>query len=337
MSAATIAILLAIWTAPTAGRLGPIRDLPDIGLRIAMPDQMTDLPLDRLTDWVRVGVAGKDAEEGYEQILVLSALPPGARHDAKTAAAQWVREAERQRTEYKVLSQRSVKWQADGWEVLATYKADERTVTSLQWFGWREGPPGVIYVLTYDVVEGRGAAMRTVLGAVAGSCETTPIRPACTQPVRLGRRQFLPKRGVSLQVPTSLRVMVPNREGMLVRAGTVDYLRDRLLPMLSLTANEVKADETPQARLKRTLDLLMPSLKPSDGEIALQGPAKVGDRQAHQVCLALTKHRERLMTAIRLTIWRDKALVLSLTYPAANAKELGEAMDQVAGSFQFEP
>ena len=62
----------------------------------------------------------------------------------------------------------------------------------------------------------------------------------------------------------------------------------------------------------------------------------MGDRQAYQVLMSLTKRRERLMTAVRLVIWRDRALVLSLTYPAANAKELSEMMAQVAGSVRFE-
>jgi len=316
-------------------RLGEAHHLPAIGLQIALPANMTALPLDSLTDWVRVGVKGD--QDRYAQILVLSALPEGTRRDAKTAASMWIRQAERQRTDYRVKAQRPVKWQDDGWEVLAGYRADDRDVTSLQWFGWRTGRPGLVYVLTYDVLEGRGDAMRLVLRAVAGSCKTTPIRPACTQPVRMGNRQFLPKHGLSLQVPESLRMLVPNRKNMLLRAGAVDYQRDRLLPVLALTTNETRSGETPQVRLERSVETLLPSLKPAGGKIQSRAPATVGDRQAHEVLLSLTQRRERLLTAIRLTLWRERALVLSLTYPAANARQLAEAMDKVAGSVQFQP
>jgi hypothetical protein len=123
---------------------------------------------------------------------------------------------------------------------------------------------------------------------------------------------------------------------MVLRAGAVDYVRDRLLPVLTLTTNDVKPDETPKTRLMRTVDTMLPSLKPSDGKIESQGTAKLGDQPAYQIVLGLTQRRERFLMAIRLAIRRGRALVLSLTYPAANAKQLTEAMDQVAGSFQFE-
>jgi len=337
MSVPLSIVLLAVSVIVAGGGTRPAepRDLATIGLQIAMPSNMTDLPLDRLTDWVRVGVKGEP--DSYSQILVLSALPEGTRRDAKTAAEMWVRQAERQRTTYRALSQRPVKWQDSGWEVLATYRADDKPVTSLQWFGWRAGKPAIVYVLTYDVVEGRAEAMRGVVQVVARSCKPTPIRPASTQPARLGNRQILPTQGLSLQVPDSMRVMVPDRENMLLRAGAVDYVRDRLLPVLTLTRNEVKSGDTPQQRLKRTMDRLLPSLRPADGKIESEGPAAFGDRQAYQVLLSLTQRRERLLTAIRLTIWRDHALVLSLTYPAVNAKQLAEAIEHVAGSFTFEP
>lgn len=316
-------------------RLGEVRDLPTIGLKIAMPADMTGLPLDRLTDWVRLGVKGTG--DAYDQILVLSALSEGANRDVTSLAATWVRQAERQRTEYKPIAQRAAKWMDHGWEVLATYRADDRLVTSLQWFGWRSGKPAIIYVLTYDVVDGRGDGMRLAIQAVADSCTTTPIRVASTQPVRLGNRQFLPKEALSFQVPDTLRMIVPNRKNMLVRAGAIDYLRDRLLPVLTLTTNEVKPGETPEARLGRSLDAMLPSLRPADGKVESQSACKIGDRPARQAVLSLTQRRERLLTAVRLTTWRDRAIVLSLTYPAANAKELTEAIEKVAASFRFEP
>ncbi len=330
-------ISIAVLLVGTGGQApkGGVRDLPTIGLKITPPPRMTDLPLDTMTDWVRVGV--KDEGDTYRQILVLSALPEGARRDARTAAGAWVRQSERQRDAYRVLAQRAVEWMSEGWEVLATYRVDDKVVTSLQWFGWRAGRPAMVYVLTYDVVDGRGDAMRLLVEQVARSCRTTPIRPASTQPVRLGKRQYLPEQGVSVQIPETLRMMVPNRKDMLLRAGAVDYLRDRLLPVLTLTSNEAKAGESPQVRLERTVDGLLPSLRPAGGEAEIRGPARLGDREAYQVVLGLTQRRERLVTAIRLTLWRGRALVLSLTYPAGNAEALKEAMNQIAGSFQFQP
>jgi hypothetical protein len=316
-------------------RMGQPLDAPSIGLQIVLPAAMTPLPLDNLTDWARVGIRGEG--ESYNQILVLSALPEGSFRDARTAAEVWTRQAERQRTAYAVSAQRKVEWQSNGWEVLAGYRLDGKSVTSLQWYGWREGRPAIVYVLTYDAVGGEPEVMRKIVRVVAGSCRNTPIRPASTQPVRLGNRQILPNDGVSLQVPDSLRVMEPNRKGMLLRAGAVDYLRDRLLPVLTLTANAAQPGESPKARLDRSINALMPSLRPADGKIASSQPAKLGDRPAQEVTFSVIQRRERLMTALRLTLWRDRALVLSLTYPAANAKELAEAMEKVAESFKFQP
>jgi hypothetical protein len=334
MCVQTTLLIALVAGALGQGKLGGVRDLSTIGLKIALPAGMTELSLDALTDWARVGVKGEG--NAYDQILVLSALPQGTNRDAKSAAAAWVRQAGRERAEYKAITQRLAKWLDDGWEVLATYRVDKKLVTSMQWFGWRSTKPAIVYVLTYDVVDGRGDAMRTVLQAVARSCKTTPIRPASTQPVRPGKRRFLPKRGLSLRVPDSLRLIVPNRENMLLRAGAVDYVRDRLLPVLTLTTNPVKPGETPQARLQRSIETLLPSLKPADGKVESQSSAKIGNRQAHQVLFSLTRRRQSLTTAVRLTIWRDQALVLSLTYPSSNVKELADAIEKVAATFQFE-
>ncbi|MBN1347485.1 MAG: hypothetical protein JXQ73_32645 [Phycisphaerae bacterium] len=333
---AFISICMFLAGADADVHQGRLQDLPTIGLQIEVPAPMTPLPVDTLTDWVRVGVKGSG--ERYDQILVLSALPEGTRHSAKIAAEESIRDAGKQRGEYRVLSQRPAEWLSDGWEVLATYRAEGRPVTSLQWFGRREGKPAIIYMLTYDVIEGRADEMRSVVQVAARSCKVAPIRPACTQPVRLSpSRQHLPKLGVSLQVPESLRMMVPNRENMVLRAGAVDYVRDRLVPVLTLTTNDVKAVETPQGRLKRSIDALLPSLRPMDGKVDSEGPAKIGALPAHQVMLDLTQRRERMRTGMRLAIWRQRALVLSLTYPADNAKELTEALEKVSASFQFEP
>ncbi len=310
-----------------------VTSLPDIGLRLEVPRHMAPMPVDSLTDWMRVGVKGE--EDAYDQILVLSALPAGPRRDAQSAATMWVRQAERQREAYHVLSQRSVEWLDGGWEVLATYEAGERVVTSLQWFGWRAGRPEMVYVLTYDAAGGRGDGMRALIAKVAASCRTTPIKPACTQPVQLGKRQVLTELGVSLRLPTAVRPMVPNRQDMLLRAGAVDYTRDRLLPVVTLTLNDLRPNETPETRLMRTVEKMMPSLKPMDGRLATEGKAKLGPREAHEVRLDMTQRRERLRTAIRLTTWRGKALVLSVTYPVANAKQLDEAVVEIAASFQF--
>ncbi len=334
----TVAVSLTLSISAAADAvppLGPAADIPSIGLRIALPSGMTDLPLDSLTDWVRVGI--KADGDSCRAILVLSALPEGSMRSARSAADRWVRQSTADRTGYGAISQKPVAWMSNGWEVLATYRAGEKAVTSLQWYGWRDGRPAVIYVLTYDVVDGQSAVMRGLVEAVAASCVLTPIRPACTQPVRLGTRRFLPNQGVSLAVPDTLRLMEPNRPGMMLRAGAVDYLRDRLLPVLTLTANAVQAGETPEVRLKRTVDSLLPSLRPVEAKIASSQPAGLGGRPGFQVSFCITLGRERLNTAVRLAIWRDKAWVLSLTYPEANARQLAEAMEGVAGSFQFEP
>ncbi len=310
-------------------------DLPAIGLRIRMPERMTPLPLDRLTDWVRLGVKGKD--DTYEQILVLSALPEGTRRNAKTAAEMWVLEARQQRDAYHAISQRKAEWMNEGWEVLATYKVNDKSVTSLQWFGWREADPAVVYVLTYDVVEGRADAMRPVIQRVASSCTLTPVRPLSAGPATLGRRRTLPKEGISLELIQGLRPMVPNRDNMLMRAGAVDYVRDRLLPVLTVTTNEIKPRESAEQRLLRSVERLLPALKPAEGKVESKRPAKLGDRQAYEVVLGLTQRRVRLWTAMRLSIWKGKALVLSITYPAEDGERLGAAMEAVAASVRFEP
>jgi hypothetical protein len=328
--------LLAAAEAPgDAVRLGPPHDLPSIGLQIALPARMTELPLDSLTDWVRAGVRADG--DACREIIVLSALPGGTARDAKTAAGHWVRQAQRQRPGYQVVEQKPIAWESDGWEVLAQYKADDNAITSLQWFGRRAGPPAIIYVLTCDVVDGRPDPMRATLGAVTAACKEPPIRPAATQPVTLGSRQVLPKLGVSFQVPASLRIMEPNRANMVLRAGAVDYLRDRLLPVVTLTTNPVQPGDSAQSRLQRSVDSLTPSLRPAGGKILTSRPARVGGREAFEVTFSVVQHRERLMTAVRLTLWRNQALVLSLTWPAGNVRELGEAMEQMAASFRFEP
>lgn len=331
-----MSIVAVVLAADGPARLGDARDYPDIGLRIAMPSTMTGLPPDSLTDWARVGVKGNDGNDGYDQVLVLSAIPGGTHRDAKGLAEDWIRRSGRQRKEYRALAQRSVKWLSSGWEVVSTYRADDKTVTSLQWFGLRAEKPAVIYALTYDVVDGRADAMRTVVQTIARSCKISPIRPASTQPVRLGKRQFLPKQGLSLQVPNTLRMMVPNRKNMLLRAGAVDYSRDRLLPVLTLTTNRARPGDTPQARLEHTVDEMLPSLRPANGEVDSKSPAKMGDLPAYQVVLRMTQRRRRLITAVRLAIRNGRALVLSLTYPAENAKELIGAIEQVSTSLRFE-
>lgn len=328
---------LIFWFAaiiPAAQAEQKATTLPDIGLRIAMPTHMAPLPITSLTDWLRVGVKGEG--ETYDQILVLSALPAGPRRDAKSAATMWVSQAQRGRDAYHVLRQRAAEWLDGGWEVLATYQAGDRIVTSLQWFGWRNGPTEMVYVLTYDAAGGRGDGMRAVMSRVATSCKLLPIKPACTQPVTLGKRQVLPKLGVSLELPTVVRPMVPNRENMVLRAGAVDYTRDRLLPVVTLTTNELRSGDTPKARLMRTVDELMPSLRPKDGKLTSQAPARIGSRDAYEVRLDMTQRRERLRMGIRLTTWRDRALVLSVIYPVANAEQLEEAIEKIAASFVFE-
>ncbi len=316
-------------------RLGTIRDLPSIGLQVGMPAHMTDLPLDSLTDWARVGV--KSEGDAYSQILVLSALPEGSFRDARTVAGSYIRQSERERKGYTVIEEKAVDWQSNGWEVLANYQVDGQSVTSLQWFGRRSGKPAIVYILTLDATNGSSESMRRILESVARSCKNTPIRPACTQPVRLGNRQILTQQGISLQIPDSLRMMEPNRKNMLIRAGAVDYLRDRLLPVITLTTHAVQEGETSQARLERSVTTLMPSLKPVGGRITSSQPAQIGDKPGFEVSFEVTQGRERLRTAMRLIVWRDAAWVLSMTWPASNVKELAEATDKVASSFRFQP
>jgi len=372
---ALILPLSSVWLSTAEPvRLGPPRDIPSIGLQVALPAHMTELPLDNLTDWVRVGVKGDT--EAFNEILVLSALPEGTLRDARTTAEEWIREAERQRTGYTVIAQRALLWRPlmvplapttrrderegsdrsppgdplpsgapatsssshpNGWEVLGQYRVDEKVVSSLQWFGRRAGQPAVIYVLTYDAVNGQPDAMRRLVESVAQSCQTRPIQPASTQPVRLGNRQVLPAQGISFQVPDALRMMIPNRPNMLVRAGAVDYVRNRLLPVLTLTTNPVRQDQTPQTRLKQSVDALLPALRPVGGRVVSSQPAKLGPQPAYEVVFSTVQRRDKLVTAVRLGIWRGQAMVLSLTYPADNVRQLVEAMEQVAGSFRLQP